>query len=209
MTICPLCKNIIYCKGLCELHYGRYKRWGDPYYNNNDWLKNNRRICSIDNCNNIHQSLGLCKSHYDKQRHKNNPEYDKKRSKIYRKNNLNKCKETQRKYYRNNLKKYKDNNKKWRMNNPEKLLENSKRYLKKLGKLFDMSSNEYRYTLQNWSKTIRKLDNNMCKNCDSIKNLNAHHIMPKNKFPELSLDLDNGVILCKKCHEQTHGFEIY
>jgi len=46
----------------------------------------------------------------------------------------------------------------------------------------------------------------MCKNCGSTENLEAHHIQPKTRFPELSLTLDNGVTLCKKpCHYEIHG----
>lgn len=33
-------------------------------------------------------------------------------------------------------------------------------------------------------------------------NLEAHHIMPRSKYPELELDPDNIVILCKPCNLQ-------
>ena len=98
---------------------------------------------------------------------------------------------------------------KWQKLNPEKEFKYSMNHFEKYGKYFNLSSMEYLYALQLWSKLVKKLDNFMCKNCDSTENLNAHHIMPKNDFPELSLDLSNGVTLCKKCHEEIHGFIIY
>ena len=74
------------------------------------------------------------------------------------------------------------------------------KYLEKLGSTFGMTDSQYRRALDLWSIKIRKLDNNMCKNCDSTENLSVHHIQPKKDFPELSLDLDNGVTLCGDCH---------
>lgn len=99
-------------------------------------------------------------------------------------------------------------NKIWSKNNPEKRLEINIRYLRRLGKPFNLTSYGYQYSLIHWSAAIKKLDNYMCKLCDSRENLNAHHIMPKSEYPELSLDLDNGITLCVKCHETTHGFNI-
>ena len=97
----------------------------------------------------------------------------------------------------------------YRKNNPEVQLKANLKQLKKLGLMFDMSSMQFLYVLQSWSKTIKKLDNYMCKNCDSKKDINSHHIQPKNLFPELSLSIDNGITLCKICHMETHGFELY
>lgn len=90
---------------------------------------------------------------------------------------------------------------KWQKNNPEKVYLIKKRYNEKI--------NIPRASFGLWAKTIKILDNYMCKNCDSTDNLHAHHIQPKALYPELSLDLDNGVTLCKKCHSELHGFELY
>lgn len=89
--------------------------------------------------------------------------------------------------------------------NPQKVMDKYKDRMNSLGIMFDMSTNEYRYALQSWSKTVKKLDNYMCKNCDSKKSLHAHHIQPKSLYPKLSLDVDNGVALCEKCHKKIHG----
>lgn len=99
--------------------------------------------------------------------------------------------------------------KKWSKNNPEKRLVIMKRHFEKYGKTFDMNPMEFSYASISWSKTVKKLDNYMCKNCDSIENLHAHHIQPKGEFPKLALDLDNGITLCKKCHGKSHGFDTY
>lgn len=56
---------------------------------------------------------------------------------------------------------------------------------------------------------LSKIDNFMCKNCSSTENLNSHHIQPKAEFPELSLDLNNGITLCLDCHSEIHGYRIY
>ncbi len=98
---------------------------------------------------------------------------------------------------------------KYQKNNPEKRLVIMKRHFEKYGKVFDMTYVGYINALIMWSKTIKKLDNNMCKLCGSIENLNSHHIQPKGDFPELSLFLDNGITLCEECHGEIHGFDIY
>ncbi len=148
------------------------------------------------------------KESYRKYYLKNKEKRDKNSKKYYQehKEEHNKYK---REYYRKNKDKVKEWNKKWVENNPEKRLKIMKKHLKKYGKLFNMNSNEFMYALNYWSKTTKKLDNRMCKNCDSRKNIQAHHIMPKSDFPKLSLDLDNGITLCRSCHEEAHGFETY
>ena len=104
---------------------------------------------------------------------------------------------------------HKDEKYKYQIDNPEIGLKANKKHLERLGKNFDMTSMEYAYAIKSWSNTIKKLDNRMCKLCDSTEGINAHHIMPKSDFPELSFDLDNGITLCKKCHLKTHWNDLY
>lgn len=136
-------------------------------------------LCKIKGCIGKYDAKGLCRDHYNKN------------------------------YYKENTDKCKNNSARWTKNNPEKRFIIMKKHFKKYGKKFDMTSMEYSFAIQAWARMIKKLDNNMCKNCDSTNNLNAHHLRPKNSFPELSLDLDNGITLCEKCHSKTHEFEIY
>ena len=64
-----------------------------------------------------------------------------------------------------------------------------------------------------WRKKIYERDNytcQMCNNKSSANNsviLNAHHIKTFNDFPELILDINNGITLCEKCHKKTYEKE--
>lgn len=54
-----------------------------------------------------------------------------------------------------------------------------------------------------WRKYVFARDGYKCQLCGATKcKLEAHHIKPKRFFPELVLDKNNGVTLCKDCH---HG----
>lgn len=39
-----------------------------------------------------------------------------------------------------------------------------------------------------------------CAACNSIKNLELHHVIPFNLRPDLELEEDNLIVLCKHCH---------
>lgn len=61
-----------------------------------------------------------------------------------------------------------------------------------------------------WRKKVYARDSYLCKmpGCNSkSKIIAAHHIFPKKQFPEKQFDINNGITLCKKCHEQTYGKE--
>lgn len=92
---------------------------------------------------------------------------------------------------------------------PEITLKSYIKHLEKISKSFNMNSIKFKYALMSWSSSIKKLDNNICKNCSSKNNLHAHHIQPKSLFPKLALELDNGITLCKNCHSEIHDFKIY
>ena len=59
-----------------------------------------------------------------------------------------------------------------------------------------------------WRHAVYERDNYTCQDCgERGGKLNAHHIKPWAKHPELRLDLSNGVTLCKKCHTARHVAE--
>jgi 5-methylcytosine-specific restriction endonuclease McrA len=53
--------------------------------------------------------------------------------------------------------------------------------------------------LHRWSVAVRRRDGR-CLRCNSKKDLEAHHIEPKNRYPKKAYLLDNGATLCKRCH---------
>lgn len=54
--------------------------------------------------------------------------------------------------------------------------------------------------LTSWSKYIKQKSGNQCLFCGKKIFLEAHHILPRLKFPEFELDPDNGVCACSDCH---------
>jgi hypothetical protein len=61
-----------------------------------------------------------------------------------------------------------------------------------------------------WRLKIYKRDQYRCRmpECNSTsRDIAAHHIYPKKKYPEIQFDIQNGITLCKKCHEKTYGKE--
>lgn len=56
-----------------------------------------------------------------------------------------------------------------------------------------------------WSKAIIKRDNYRCLKCNAKGTMHAHHIKPYLYFEEFRTDMNNGVTLCKPCHNALHG----
>jgi 5-methylcytosine-specific restriction endonuclease McrA len=60
-----------------------------------------------------------------------------------------------------------------------------------------------RKKLVKWSKDVRTRDGNKCAYCGGIKYLNAHHLLPKEIYPEYQFELWVGLTLCgMKCHRR-------
>lgn len=55
-----------------------------------------------------------------------------------------------------------------------------------------------------WSLAVKERDGYICKHCGSNRWLHAHHIKPKAMHPELALEIDNGLTLCRDCHLAEH-----
>jgi 5-methylcytosine-specific restriction endonuclease McrA len=67
-------------------------------------------------------------------------------------------------------------------------------------------SNSYRFgSVQSWRKDVFERDDYTCQHCfQKGGKLNAHHIKPWAKFPELRYDIHNGLTLCVICHRIEH-----
>jgi len=56
-----------------------------------------------------------------------------------------------------------------------------------------------------WRKAVYERDNYICQSCEvKRKNLCAHHLNNYLEFQEERIKLENGITLCKKCHNNFH-----
>ena len=59
-----------------------------------------------------------------------------------------------------------------------------------------------------WRRSVYKRDDYICKLCGEARHaVHAHHIRKQSLYPESVLDINNGITMCKKCHESTYGKE--
>jgi 5-methylcytosine-specific restriction endonuclease McrA len=58
-----------------------------------------------------------------------------------------------------------------------------------------------------WRLAVFSRDRFCCRVCKSKENLQAHHINSWAEFPEDRFVLQNGLTLCKDCHDQYHKYE--
>jgi|SRR3972149_976869 len=49
-------------------------------------------------------------------------------------------------------------------------------------------------------------DKNVCRVCDTVTTLDAHHITDRHKMPNGGYILENGISLCSYCHEKAEEF---
>jgi hypothetical protein len=64
--------------------------------------------------------------------------------------------------------------------------------------------------LPRWTRLVKERDGYCCAECGyqgtpGKRDVDAHHVIPKSKFPDLATVLFNGVTLCKPCHKDIHA----
>lgn len=57
---------------------------------------------------------------------------------------------------------------------------------------------------EKWRKLIFKRDSYVCQICGYGGKINAHHIYSYGYFTELRFTMENGITLCKDCHQDFH-----
>lgn len=62
------------------------------------------------------------------------------------------------------------------------------------------NSSRYLY----WRRLVLERDGYECVKCKSEINLNVHHIVPFAKDHSKRFLIDNGITLCKRCHQNEH-----
>lgn len=69
------------------------------------------------------------------------------------------------------------------------------------------------FKFREWRIAVFQRDHYTCQKCGSKHQkgsrpiLNVHHIKPFAQYPELRFNIENGLTLCKKCHDKIHGLE--
>ena len=58
---------------------------------------------------------------------------------------------------------------------------------------------------EDWRKEVLQRDQK-CIVCDGDKHLEALHMYGYKQYPELRTDLNNGVTVCKFCHDKYHSY---
>jgi len=57
------------------------------------------------------------------------------------------------------------------------------------------------YSMKQWAEDVWRRDDWTCQNCGATTHLDAAHIIPRRRRPDLAHDVNNGVTLCRGCHE--------
>jgi 5-methylcytosine-specific restriction endonuclease McrA len=55
-----------------------------------------------------------------------------------------------------------------------------------------------------WARAVKERDGYICRRCGLIGE-DAHHVATRGRRPDLKHDLDNGLTLCRGCHNWCHA----
>ncbi len=136
------------------------------------------------------------------------------RKRQYYHDNVESQRERQKQYYAENTEKCREATKEWFKSHPDynkgkmreyrkqgKMKKYEQRKHEKMVALFGKSCTR---NLDLWGHYVKRRDTK-CQICGTVENLNAHHIFYKLQYPGLAFNDNNGIALCKPCHDQTHG----
>ncbi len=59
--------------------------------------------------------------------------------------------------------------------------------------------------LSRWVSMVKSRDNFTCQKCNSSKEVCAHHILTWSRYLEQRFNVNNGITLCKNCHNEYHA----
>ncbi len=118
----------------------------------------------------------------------------------YYQDNKEKVLQSNKRWIDANKEKWAQHKKNWNKANPDKMAQSKKRYYLKLNLA---NSKVSRRTLAAWAEQVKERTP-FCEWCYSEDNLEAHHIMPKVKYPQYALDINNGRTMCENCHMNCH-----
>lgn len=179
MKICEIlgCDKPFYAKGVCVMHRTRFRRYGT--YERSKY----RDKCTKKDCNKKHFAKGLCRTHY----------------KVTVREHDNLLQRIRRHKY---LKKTRQQCNDWHIKNSEKLNQKRQTFLNKLLSSSQTFENA-NYLFWNWANSIKKRYKK-CVICDDSTKTDAHHIFSKTKYLGLALNLNNGIVVCIKHHEEIH-----
>jgi hypothetical protein len=62
-----------------------------------------------------------------------------------------------------------------------------------------------KWILRLWSRFIKARDSYRCPCCESIKRIQAHHVIRKTLYPWGAFETGNGITLCHECHWRLHA----
>ena len=151
------------------------------------------------------QFLIQCKKYREEHR-----EEHKIQKRKYRSKHSEEVKARQRKWYVEHFEQISNQSKKWHEEHPEQIRKSQakhvKRKLAKFANLFDLSKSDMRMAKTIWSAQVRQ--DKRCAIC-TRKAIHAHHILHASKYPNLSLNPNNGIPLCRDHHVEVHLFDPY
>lgn len=88
----------------------------------------------------------------------------------------------------------------YRLGNPPLFVQEVSSFADATEKIVERNSPEY---LRYREKVLKR--DGVCQCCGSKDDLQVHHPLPYNQYNSLRADTNNGIVLCKECHDEYHN----